>query len=1040
MKTSETYPSKTTTATATATTASTANTNNTNNTSTNAPDDYFKVEVPSSIASAANTATISNTPSSASSSSDALPRRYVQSSMDKFLSKRAGKTASATEPPRVVTPDTSPRKEPGHQGKVSSTRTPGQDVARPGAFHVSVEAGSSDAPTGERGYNKDEFRRQRPGQSASATAPSTSAPSDVAATRDWRSSRDAYDRKVAAETAPASATAPSTSVPSDAPATRDWRSSRDEYDRKVAGETASASATAPSSSVPSDATATRERGYGLGGIQGKFSSTPDQDVLRPRAFHDGGVEAGSSDAPTGEWGYNKDEFRRQRPGQTASATTPSSLATPDAPTRERGYELDGFQGNLPSSATEDQEPDEHYSERGAFRVGETPMWSLTETDNAERVTTLSTVPEIHQLWENTQGEYLAEANLVVEPELVVAEPLEEPKALWRQPKVRRRAMFVFLLVVGMLVGVGVGVGFGVKGRVSTVLFKTSCELRGAVSGYVTDNSEDSTVASTYGWPIGNWDVSEIRDFSFLFSADGSIFLNCNPAAANFNEDIDLSDNRSNPAIANFNENISGWTMSNATNMTSMFAGARYFDQPIGNWTVSNVQDISFMFYNAASFDQPLDDWNVSRVTDMSFAFYNASSFNQTLVSWEVSSVRDLSFMFAYATSLDQSFYSSWNVSDEADIRGIFTGADGTFEVQVQVQYDNAPRETGWTLRDSNGTLISSQAPGSFTTQNSTVTNTTYVALGTYTFEMTDTGGNGICCGTGSRFSVVVNGETVVSNDGRFRGNVTETFDVRAPTPSPRLVFETTDELREAVDSYLADSSTNALVARTYGSPIGVWDVSKIQDFSFLFSADEFADIDRFNPAIANFNDDISGWTMSSATNMTSMFIGATSFNQPIGNWDVSSAQDMSFMFAGATSFNQPIGNWVVSSAQDISYIFFRAASFNQPLAEWNVSSVTSMSFMFYEATAFNQPLADWNVWNVTTMVGMFGFAASFNQPIGNWNVSNVLDMSFMFFGATNFSQSLAGWTVQDETDLTNIFGNSGCPVADGENKTCFSFM
>jgi hypothetical protein len=36
---------------------------------------------------------------------------------------------------------------------------------------------------------------------------------------------------------------------------------------------------------------------------------------------------------------------------------------------------------------------------------------------------------------------------------------------------------------------------------------------------------------------------------------------------------------------------------------------------------------------------------------------------------------------------------------------------------------------------------------------------------------------------------------------------------------------------EAVDDYLSDESPGTLVSRTYGWPIGVWDVSKIQDFS-----------------------------------------------------------------------------------------------------------------------------------------------------------------------------------------------------------------
>jgi surface protein len=369
------------------------------------------------------------------------------------------------------------------------------------------------------------------------------------------------------------------------------------------------------------------------------------------------------------------------------------------------------------------------------------------------------------------------------------------------------------------------------------------------------------------------------------------------------------------------------------------------------------------------------------------------------------------------------------------MRGIFTGADATIEVQVRVQYDNSPWQTGWTLRDSTGTLISSQAFASFTTRGGTITKTSSVALGTYTFEMTDSAGDGIGLGGGS-FRITVNGETVVSNNGQFNSIVQETFEVQAPTPSRFLSFETTDELGGAVDSYLADNSTSTLLARTYGWPIGIWDVSKIQDFSAIFSANSFGSSHGFNSAAATFNEDISGWEMSSATNMTGMFNGATSFDQPIGSWNVSSVRDMIFMFSRATSFDQPIGDWNVSSVTTMRGMFRQATSFNQPLADWNVSSVTDMAFMFDGATSFDQPLGNWNVSSVTSMGFMFDGAKSFNQPIGNWNVSSVTSMNFMFSFATSFTQSLGNWNVQDETELTFIFRESGCPVVDGE-KSCF---
>jgi surface protein len=269
----------------------------------------------------------------------------------------------------------------------------------------------------------------------------------------------------------------------------------------------------------------------------------------------------------------------------------------------------------------------------------------------------------------------------------------------------------------------------------------------------------------------------------------------------------------------------------------------------------------------------------------------------------------------------------------------------------------------------------------------------------------------------------------------------------------RVRFETTRELRVAVDEYLADNSTGTAVARTYGWPIGIWDVFKIQGFSELFKV-------GYN---ATFNEDISGWKVANATTMRSMFAYATSFNQPIGNWDVSSVKDMASMFDEATSFNQPLTEWNVSSVTTTHSMFQSATSFNQPLADWNVSKVTTMRSMFAHATSFDQPLAewdvssvttmyymfqsvtcfnqrlaDWNVSSVTTMHSMCAHATSFDQPLADWDVSSVTNMRYMFQSATSFTQPLADWNVSSVIYTNYMFHSSGCPGAEGE-ESCFFY-
>jgi hypothetical protein len=101
---------------------------------------------------------------------------------------------------------------------------------------------------------------------------------------------------------------------------------------------------------------------------------------------------------------------------------------------------------------------------------------------------------------------------------------------------------------------------------------------------------------------------------------------------------------------------------------------------------------------------------------------------------------------------------------------------GTSQVSIEVRHDRRPEETGWTLRDRAGEVIASQSAGSFRIDSGTVLQTFVVAVGTYTFEMTDTSRDGICCMNGSgSFQISVNGETVVSDDGQFGDTVQEMF-------------------------------------------------------------------------------------------------------------------------------------------------------------------------------------------------------------------------------------------------------------------------
>lgn len=193
------------------------------------------------------------------------------------------------------------------------------------------------------------------------------------------------------------------------------------------------------------------------------------------------------------------------------------------------------------------------------------------------------------------------------------------------------------------------------------------------------------------------------------------------------------------------------------------------------------------------------------------------------------------------------------------------------------------------------------------------------------------------------------------------------------------------------------------------------DVSHMQDMSGLFK-----DIESFTGII-------SGWDVSSVTNMSDMFLGAYSFNQDLSKWDVSSVTDMEGLFTSAETFNGNISTWDVSNVTNMKQIFFSAKVFNRDISGWDVGSVTDMSYMFDKASSFNQNISFWDVNKVTNMRSMFNSAKVFNQDISNWDVGSITDMSFMFFGAKVFNQDLSGWDITSVTDHNNFSSNT-CPL------------
>jgi surface protein len=164
-------------------------------------------------------------------------------------------------------------------------------------------------------------------------------------------------------------------------------------------------------------------------------------------------------------------------------------------------------------------------------------------------------------------------------------------------------------------------------------------------------------------------------------------------------------------------------------------------------------------------------------------------------------------------------------------------------------------------------------------------------------------------------------------------------------------FENGNELSTSVIAYReGNEAQKKRVKGIYGDTIGAWCVDKVAEFAILFD-------ETYNAA--GFNEDISRWNTSSATDMNGMFSSQTSFNQDLSRWDVSKVKDMSYMFYNASSFNKTLSTWDVSKVTNFGAMFHKATIFNQDISSWNLSSVTYLEAMFLNATAFNTDLCQW---------------------------------------------------------------------------------
>lgn len=160
------------------------------------------------------------------------------------------------------------------------------------------------------------------------------------------------------------------------------------------------------------------------------------------------------------------------------------------------------------------------------------------------------------------------------------------------------------------------------------------------------------------------------------------------------------------------------------------------------------------------------------------------------------------------------------------------------------------------------------------------------------------------------------------------GAVLKTRGSKAKPKNTKVPVENLGNLTAAVDNYLLNFGNTTNVTKKYGPNIGAWDVSKIKEFTGVFSAKRNPAIGLYDPITANFSlFNVSKWNTTNATSFAYMFQGSK-FNGNCSTWKVAQVTNFTGMFEDAAKFNgTDLMKWNLTNATDLSHMFQGADSF-----------------------------------------------------------------------------------------------------------------
>lgn len=212
-------------------------------------------------------------------------------------------------------------------------------------------------------------------------------------------------------------------------------------------------------------------------------------------------------------------------------------------------------------------------------------------------------------------------------------------------------------------------------------------------------------------------ATDIPDLSHMTSM-GSMFFGCTslttiPNSAFWDTSTITMLRHLFSQATNANIDVSGWDVSNVTNMFRVFRQCA-FNGDLSLWDVRKVTSLGGMFSGNTAFNQDLSSWQTDALTSMEQTFFNCPTFKKAdkLANWNMTKVTSLSACFSSVdlndpnSTANQNNYNAVLIGWAAQnvLTGVPFGAGAATKYTIATA--GAARTTllgkGWTISDGGG--------------------------------------------------------------------------------------------------------------------------------------------------------------------------------------------------------------------------------------------------------------------------------------------------------------------------------------------------